>query len=597
MSENQSEQKDSAADDLSDIFDDVLQGHGRPETLDKLINLLEAGSELLSDLRSGEIADPPGSAVNGKGFLQSLQVILSSALSNPDSLAKHYGAFAARVLDVLRQDSDLQPAPGDRRFKHGLWRDSAFFRGLMQIYLAWGEHMQAWVDDQDIGEDDQRRVQFIFEQFIAALAPSNLPINPAALQRAELSMGQTAVSGIKNWIQDVRFNQSMPRQINDGVYTLGVDLAITPGHVVYRNEVLELIQYAPQTEYVRRRPLLLIPPQINKYYIFDLKPKNSLLGFLVRQGFQVFTLSWRNPDKDDAHWGIETYIKATLEAIEVMRAITRSRTVNLVSACAGGMTAVSLLGYLAETGNRLVHSHSLLVTALLPRGGSVLELFITNDYIELARKTSHAEGTMDGRDLAHLFAWLRPNDLVWNYWVNNYIMGRQPPPLDVLYWDNDSTRLPAALHSDFIDMFRDDVYRRPHGHSLFGVPIDYRKVRVDTYFVGGREDYLMPWNGIYRQVHLFRGNHRFVLSTSGHVQSMLRPPHLSRTEYFTNESLPDSADDWLANATRQDGTWWYDWADWLHAQSGANKKAPSKPGNRDFPPITPAPGDYVMVRI
>lgn len=583
------------SEDSSTVFDDVLDAVGQPEILNKFVNLLTAAGELVNELKPEE--DTKNKTISGKGFLHTAQVIIASALNNPDILAKHYGEFSSDVLEVLRRESDLSAEPTDRRFKDKLWHDNAVYRGLMQIYITWGKHMNAWVEDQEIDDQDRQRVQFIFDQLIAALSPSNLPINPAALKRAENTEGWTAVAGIKNWIEDVRYNQCMPRQVNENAYTVGVDLGVTPGQVVYRNELLEVIQYKPQTEKVRRRPLIIIPPQINKFYIFDLKPKNSLIDFLVKHGIQMFIISWRNPDNDAAHWGLETYIKATLEAIEVVRAITRVKTVNLVSACAAGLSTIALLGYLAETKNKLVNSHSLLVTSLLPNSGSLLELFVTNRSIELARKISQLEGTMSGKDLAHIFSWLRPNDLVWNYWVNNYIMGRQPPALDVLFWDNDSTRLPATLHSDFIDMYTGDVFQQPNKHVIFGLPIDYRKVKVNTYFVAGREDYLMPWKGVYSEVCLFKGKHNFVLSKSGHVQSLLRPPHLPNSEFFINENLPSSPDEWLSSAVRHEGTWWNHWVEWLNENSGATKKSPKVLGNDDFPPIIAAPGEYVFERV
>jgi polyhydroxyalkanoate synthase len=389
----------------------------------------------------------------------------------------------------------------------------------------------------------------------------------------------------------------MPRQINHNAYRLGEDLALTPGKVIYRNPQLELIQYSAQTPRVHRRPLLLIPPQINKFYVFDLKARNSVIKHLVEQGFQLYVISWKNPQRQDADWGLETYIRATLEAMEVIRAVSRFKTINLISACAGGFTAYALLGYLAATGNRMVHSHSLLVTALLPDSGSKLELFATEESLELAKNISTRQGSMDGRDLAHLFAWLRPNDLVWKYWVNNYIMGRQPPPLDVLYWDNDPTRLPSRLHHDFIDMYTGDVFRTPNRQILFGQPIDYRKLRVDTYFIAGEEDYLMPWRGIYRMLDHFRGKHRFVLCDSGHVQSILRPPSLANIHYYTNDDRPNDAELWLKTATHHEGSWWEDWSAWLHDHSASMKNAAERCGNRDFPPLSDAPGEYVLEKM
>jgi polyhydroxyalkanoate synthase subunit PhaC len=565
--------------------------------LAKTERMLLSAADALETLRGKENGTDNKSAAPGKGFLDTLGLIFVSALERPEPLAQHVSAFASAVLEILRRNSDIAPPASDRRFSEKLWQDSAVLRGLMQIYLAWGEHLQKWADEQEFDAQDRLRVEFIFNQITAALSPSNLPIHPSALKRAEQSAGMSAVAGIRNFVQDAQSNRFMPRQINPGAYALGTDLAYTPGAVVMRTPMMELIQYQPQTQRVRSRALMMVPPQINKYYIFDLKQRNSILGFLVREGYQVFTISWKNPKRDSADWGLDHYVTAVLTSVNAIRAITGMDSVNLVSACAGGLTAMGALGYLAETSERSVNSHSLLVTALLPDSGSTLELFTTEQSLELARTISRREGTMDGMDLAHLFAWLRPNELVWSYWVNNNLLGRQPPPLDVLHWDNDSTRMPAQLHSDFIDTYLLDVFQSPRRQKLFGLPIDYSKVDMDTYFVGGTDDYLMPWRGIYKAARLFRGRHRFIVSTGGHVQTILRPPALANISYYSNQRFPGSADEWLKGAELHSGSWWSDWSAWLAKQSGPVRAAPVRLGSAAFSPIMAAPGSYVHERM
>jgi polyhydroxyalkanoate synthase subunit PhaC len=589
------ERKQASDPDLADIVEGLLRG-GVGDPLGKLEGLMRVTADLLSSPAPPKAA---GEAADGKGLLETFGLILTMALDQPDRLAEHLSKFAALALDILllRADPPPEPSPRDRRFRDPLWQQSPVLRGLMQLYLAWRQHMQAWIDAHELAPGDRLRVQFVLDQLAAAFSPSNLPLHPVALKRAESSKGQSAVAGLKNFFGDVEHNRGMPRQIRAGAFRLGETLAVTPGAVVLRNAQLELIQYAPGTPEVYACPILLIPPQINKYYIFDLKPANSLLGYLVRQGFRVFTLSWKNPDAHAANWGLESYLTATGEAIAAIRAITGSDQVNLISACAGGLTAISLLGHLAERETPLVRSHSLLVTALFPGNGSVLEAFTTTENLELARRISASEGTMDGLDLAHVFVWLRPEDLVWSFWVNNNILGRHPPPLDVLYWDNDPTRVPARLHSDFIDIYLNDVFRNSGSQRLFGAPIDYERVTVPTYFVGGLEDYLMPWRGIYRAVRCFGGENRFVLSTSGHVQSILRPPNLANTHYFVNDDLSGSADVWFSGARRMEGTWWRDWSEWLRGHAGPVADAPRSLGAEAFPPLCPAPGSYVMERM
>ena len=546
------------------------------------------------------------SGLDGKGFIETLRAMLARVLDDPAALASHYASFAALVLQAARQQSDLEPEPGDRRFKDPLWRTSPLHRMLLQVYLAWQRTLVAWVAAQPLRAEERQRVQFVLDQLVAALAPSNLPLNPAALKRAEATEGASAVQGLKAWGHDVLHHGAMPQQIRHGAFVVGRDVAITPGAVVLRHPLFELLQYTPLTATVHRRPLLMVPPQINKYYVFDLRPENSVFRWLLEQGQQVFTMSWRNPDAAHRDAGLAHYVQATLQAVEVVRSITRSASVGLISACAGGLTAISAMGLLAMQRRRVVAHHSLLVTAPLARNGSVLEGLASRQTMLAATALSAQRGTMDGAALARVFAWLRPDDLVWNYWVNNYLMGRQPPALDVLQWDNDSTRLPAALHRDFVDLVDRRVFEHPGALTLGGTAIDFRRLAVDGYFVGGSEDYLMPWRGVYRAARHFRGRHSFVLSRSGHVQSILRPPRLPRTEYRASPAaapegilpasanLPATADDWLATAECHTGSWWPHWGGWLAARSGPRMRAPRESGSAAYPALAAAPGDYVL---
>jgi polyhydroxyalkanoate synthase len=577
----------------------------------RILFLIDEAQHLLTALRSelhgkaasaghakaaSEAATGSASPFRGKGLVETLQLIVAQAIAQPRDFATHYAAFAEEALKIFSGASDLKPDLGDHRFKDRMWGDGAVHRALLQLYLAWKQSMQDWLNKQTLDEFDRKRVAFIFDQITAAIAPSNLPLNPAALKRARDTDGESAVSGVHNWVSDLISNHAMPRQIRPDAYQVGRDLGISEGAVIYRNEQLELIQYCAGTPSVRRRPILLVPPQINKYYIFDLRPKSSVIGHLIRSGLQMFSLSWRNPTKTEAHWSLDTYVEATLQAIEVIRSTTKSRKVGMISGCAGGLTAMAVLGYLAEIDDPRISSHSLLVTSLFPTGESPLELFATPEMTERVRRYSNAMGTMEGAELAKIFAWLRPNDLVWRYWVNNYLMGRNPPPLDVLYWDNDSTRLPATLNDDFIDMYDRDVFRRPNALKVLDRPIDFRKVRVNSYFVGGADDYLMPWEGCYEACRVFRGQHEFVLSPSGHVQSVLRPPRLANTLYYTNAARPNTPQEWMRTATRHDGSWWDHWHRWLASQSGTLKNAPHRLGSKEFPPLMAAPGSYVHMQ-
>lgn len=565
------------------------------ERLGRLLGELAGFVDWLRERHLGD-APPgpaPGSGLQGRSLLATVQLVLARVLDDPGTLATHYAGFAALALKAARQELDLEPEPGDRRFKDPLWRTSPLHRTLLQLYLAWQRSLGDWLKSQRLSPADEQRVGFLLEQLVAALAPSNLPLNPAALKRAESTEGASAVQGLKSLARDLVQRGGLPQQIRPDAFEVGADLATTPGAVVWRHPLFELLQYAPATPTVHRRPLLMVPPQINKYYIFDLQPDNSLFRYLVGQGFTLFCISWKNPTAAERDAGLEHYVQATLQAVEVARSVARCASVGLISACAGGLTALAAMGLLAMQRDRAVAHHSLLVTAPLPDNGSVLEAFAERETLLASAAWSAQRGVMEGSDLSRIFAWLRPTDLVWNYWVNNVLMGRQPPSLDVLYWDNDSTRLPAALHRDFVDMVDRRVFERPGALTLGGHAIDFRRLQLPGYYVGGREDYLMPWPGVYRAARRFGRRNRFVLSTSGHVQSIVRPPRLGRTEHFVRDDLPAEPDAWLAGATRREGSWWLDWSQWLAAQCGPRVRARSALGSPAFPPLEPAPGRYV----
>lgn len=543
-----------------------------------------------------ERANQKEKSEKNSGVVETVAKVLWQASRHPKSFAQHYGAFAGEVLKIIRSQSELEPVRQDRRFRDQVWRDNPFYKGFLQIYLAWQKELTGWISELPLDHPDRVRADFILEQLYSAFSPSNTLLNPVSVKRAYQTGGQSILSGLRNMIDDLMNNGGMPKQTRTDAYTLGEDLATTPGAVIWRNEMLELIQYQPTTDIVARQPVLLIPPQINKYYIFDLSPENSLIRYLLDRGIQVYVVSWRIPTRAEAHWGMEEYIRRLTKAMAVVRSVSRSQRVNLISACAGGLTACSLLAYLAQTQRDWVASHSLFVTSLKAGDRTVLELFATPQAAERARRLSRQAGIMDGRALARIFAWMRPNDLVWSFWVNNYLLGKEPPSLDVLYWDNDSTRLPAALHSDFIDIYIKDAYVHPGVLEFSGTPIDLKKITVDHYLVGGTEDYIMPWQGCYESAQLIGGKCRFVLSSSGHIQSVLRPPGIAGTEYFTNDDMLADPDTWQAGAERHSGSWWDDWVSWLRPRSGGERRAPRKLGNAEYPPLDPAPGRYVVER-
>jgi polyhydroxyalkanoate synthase len=392
---------------------------------------------------------------------------------------------------------------------------------------------------------------------------------------------------------DLRHNGGMPSMVDRRPFKVGVTVALSPGSVVFRNEVLELIQYLPSTTRIRERPTLLIPPQINKYYVIDLAPGRSFVEHAVAKGIPFYTVSWRNPTPAQRDWGLDTYLEAVLEAIDATLEVARSDQLNILSMCAGGLTTACLLGYMSAVGDQRISAASLVVTAIDVAVRSQMNIFASPPTVAAARRASARRGVLPGSSMARVFAWMRPNDLVWNYWVNNYLLGEPPPAFDILAWNGDTTNLPAQLHSEFLDMFVDNPLVRPKGMMALGSPVDLSAVTCDVYALGALTDHIVPWQGAYQATQLFGGATRFVLSSSGHIQAIVNPPGNPKARYFLNEDYVADPAAWLKGATEQAGTWWEDWGSWTIERSGDERPAPTRAGSRRHPALDPAPGTYV----
>ena len=427
--------------------------------------------------------------------------------------------------------------------------------------------------------------------------PSNTLLNPAAVKELLNSGGLSLVRGLNHLLDDLRHNDGLPRQVNPDAFEVGRNLASTAGAVVFRNELLELIQYRPMSEKQYARPLLVVPPQINKFYIFDLSPTNSFVQYALKNGLQTFMISWRNPDARHREWGLSSYVAAVEEAMNVCRSITGSRDVNLLGACAGGLTIAALQGHLqAKRQMRRVHSATYLVSLLDSQFDSPASLFADEQTLEAAKRRSYQQGVLEGREMARVFAWMRPNDLIWNYFVNNYLLGKAPPAFDILYWNNDNSRLPAALHGDLLDFFKFNPLTHADGLEVCGTPIDLHKVTVDSFHVAGSNDHITPWDAVYRSALLLGGERRFVLANSGHVQSILNPPGHPKAHFVENPRLSSDPRAWYHDAQKVEGSWWPQWLDWIQARSGAQRETRLSLGSANYPPMDPAPGTYVLVR-
>src|SRR5580693_272503 len=519
--------------------------------------------------------------------------IWKTARRSRGSLSRTTG-LAAEAARITVGRSAIAPDRKDWRFADATWQDNQLYRRVMQYYLAWAESMEAMVTSANLDWRAEERARFFMGIAVSAAAPTNTFLgNPAALKRAIETGGGSLISGLRNFIDDQRHNGGMPAQVRRDAFVIGKDLAASPGAVIYRDEVCEVLQFAPSTPQVHVRPLVVIPPQINKYYFMDLAPGRSFIEYTVSRGITCFLISWRNPDGRHADWDFDTYAAAALRAIDVARDTANSDDVNVIGMCAGGILTATVLNHLAHTSDERVATATLGVTLLDFSVPTTVGLFNTAPLMATARGRSQMRRGLDGRSLGSVFSWLRPNELVWNYWVNNYLLGKQPPVFDILAWNSDPTNLPAALHRQFLEVFQDNTLVNPGAFKVLGTPVDLGKVTVETYVTGAVADHLTPWKGCYRSTQLLGGSSTFVLSYSGHIASLVNPPGNPKAHFFAGPEPEPDPDAWQAKAQKVAGTWWEHWADWAIQRSGDTRRSPTSLGSRKFRVIEPAPGAYV----
>lgn len=518
------------------------------------------------------------------------------ALRQPKLTAAVAREIGAEWVKVARGESELTPTPKDRRFADDAWLESPRYRAWLQAYLAWVEGVHGWIDGQpDISKYSRARLEFLSSLLNDAIAPSNFPWQPAALRKFQETGGASARAGLRNLWRDIRENRGLPAQVDTSKFTVGENVACTAGAVVMRSEVLELLHYTPTQKQAHAIPLLIVPPQINKYYVFDLSPEKSVVQGLLDAGFQVFVVSWRNPGAEHANWGLAEYAAGIELAVSVACSITRQKKVNLLGACAGGITLASFAAARLAVGDTRINSMTLLVNVLDTDalGDTALGIFTSPRAVEGAKRYSQSKGYLDGKDMATAFAWLRPNDLIWNYWVNNILLGNKPPAFDVLYWNGDGTRLPARLHQEFLDIYKNNALTKPGALRLQGVPVDLGKIECDNYIVSGITDHITPWKACYRSTQLLSGKSTFVLSRSGHVQSILNPPGNPKSEFWAGAETGPSPEEWEKNCDHHSGSWWPHWHQWLAKRSGRKVAVDPTVGSGDYPAQDAAPGTYV----
>lgn len=540
-------------------------------------------SKLFQDLYARLMADPVQLAQAQMAFWQDYMTLVQNA-----------------TLRMMGVDTEpvRRPDDKDKRFKHESWEENPFFDFVKQSYLLTADYIHHTVDNVD-GLDDrtQRKIDFYTRQFISAVSPSNfLATNPEVLQRTIETRGQNLLDGLNNLLEDLeRGNGTLKiRQTDPEAFEVGRDLAITPGKVVHQNELMQLIQYAPTTEQVARRPVLFVPPWINKYYILDLRPKNSLVKWLVDQGYTVFVISWRNPDAELAEKDFEDYMQeGPLEALAAVEQATGEREVNLVGYCLGGTLLASTLAYMAAKGDERAHSATFLTTLIDFDSPGELEVFIDEEQLESLEKQMNERGYLAGHQMASTMSSLRANDLIWSFFVNNYLKGEDPFPFDLLYWNQDATNMPAQMHAFYLrNMYLENRLKEPGGITLAGEPIDISRIKVPAFFVSAKEDHIAPWKATYSGARLIGGQTKFVLGGSGHIAGVVNPPEKQKYGYWTSGRKPADPEAWLKSATPHEGSWWLEWVKWLEPKGGGQVPA-RKPGDGRLKPIEDAPGSYV----
>jgi len=545
-------------------------------------------------------------AIIGKSF----QDLFQQLLKNPDQLLQAQVDFWKNYLDLWQHTSNrllghdtqpvIQPEPSDKRFKDEQWAENVVFDFIKQSYLLAADSLQNVVQEVE-GLDDKttRKVQFYTRQFVDAMAPTNFALtNPTVLQATFDSSGENLLKGLQNLLHDLERGrgQLQIRMTDLDAFKPGENIASTPGQVIFQNELLQLIQYNPTTPTVHQRPFLFVAPWINKFYIMDMRPKNSMVKWMVDQGFTVFMTSWINPDERLAEKTFDDYMLSCVAAMDAIAQATGEREINAAGYCLGGTLLLSTLAYLAAQGDDRVKSAICFACMTDFSEPGELEVFIDEELITLLEKQMDEQGYLDGSQMAGVFSMLRANDLIWYFVVNNYLLGKDPYPFDLLYWNSDSTRMPKAMHSFYLrNMYQKNLLREPGGITLAGVPIDLRKIKSPVYFLSASEDHIAPWTSTYAGTQLVGGPVSFVLSGSGHIAGVINPATSDKYGYWTNPATPPNPGDWQKDAVQQEGSWWPNWLNWLKPNAGPQVPARA-PGDGKLPPLEEAPGSYVKMR-
>ena len=536
-------------------------------------------------------------------FVSAVALLLRETASDPNRAFRHAKSLSEDMVKIMTGKSDLAPHPKDKRFMDPAWQFNPFFKAGAQYYLAVQKGMRNWLEDLELDELERNRANFISNIILDGIAPSNSLIgNPTAQKQIINSGGLSLIKGLQNAYNDIVHNKGMVSQVDKRPFKLGENVATSKGNVVLRTEMMELIHYAPTTDEVYAVPQLTVPPQINKMYINDLSPEKSIIKWQVDNGLQTFVISWRNPTKEQGHWDMADYISSCEEALAAVSEITGSDKVNVSAGCSGGQTASVLASKLAATGNDILGTLTLMVCVLHPEQTDIeAGSLVSENGMKLARQRAAKKGVIKADDLARGFAWLRPNDLIWNYVINNYLLGMDPPAFDVLFWNADATNLSASLMGDFLTLYETLAFTKKGEVEMADHNVDLSKVTADMFILGGVTDHITPWKATYRSTQLFGSkNVTYVLSQSGHMQAILNPPTNPKAKYFVQKKkgkLPGTADEWLQGTEEVKGSWWPYWMEWIQARSGDKMPAPDTLGSKANPPLESAPGLYVIEEV
>lgn len=577
-----------------------------------MADIAERSQRLVSDFLSREhqqgnlgMADPMSI---GKAFYE----MTTHMMANPAKLMEANMTLWQNYLELwqstaqrmMGQDVEpvAEPAKDDRRFRDDAWSENEVFDFIKQSYLLTSRWMQSAVGDVE-GLDDktQKKVDFFTRQYVEALSPTNFVMtNPEVLRATYETHGENLVNGLQNLLEDLeRGGGKLDIKMTDlDAFEVGKNVATTPGKVVFRNELMELIQYSPATEKVAKTPLLIVPPWINKFYILDLRPKNSFIKWAVEQGQTVFVISWVNPDAELAKKTFDDYmLEGPLAALDAIEAATGEKQVNAIGYCIGGTLLGCALAYMAAKDDKRVKSATFFTTMLDFEEAGELGVFIDEESLSNLEQKMNERGYLEGREMATSFNMMRGNDLIWSFVVNNYLLGKEPFPFDLLYWNSDSTRMPAAMHSYYLrKMYLENKLREAGGIELAGEPIDLSKVTIPCYFISTREDHIAPWKSTYAGALLLGGQVRFSLAASGHIAGVVNPPEKEKYCYWSKTGkMPKDPDKWLEGAKQHAGSWWPDWRDWIGKHAGGEVAA-RQPGDGRLTPLADAPGEYVRMR-